>query len=215
MRFVVFYYPTFTDNFPSVLTQAQCECTTAPLSLDLLIICIEVTYHSIFSGVQWSPNPPGFDFWKEAEKLGQKAIDYADRNLTTTVLQFPSVADRIAEFKASVQDLVRNAEALGPAHGSLVARTNININLEEFSQRLSDQIDIILEELKAEFAEPLPEDRSEGYKKREEAVDRALDKLEGAFVEVYGHWQVPEAEARERFSHVKPQIRRVVLLVGE
>jgi len=81
--------------------------------------------------------------------------------------------------------------------------------------KLSDKIDIILEELKAEFSEPLPEDKSEAYKKREEAVDRALDKLEGAFVEVYGHWHVPEAEARERFSHVKAPIRRVVLLVGE
>lgn len=212
MRFVFYYYPAFTDNSGSVLTQTQCERSTAHLSLDTLIICIEVTYYSLFSGLPWSPSPPHFDFWQEAEKLGQKAIDYADRNLEATALQFPSVTDRIAEFKNSVQDLVRSAEALEPAHGSLVARTN---NFDEFFRRLSDKVNIILEELKVEFSEPLPEDRSEGYKKREEAVDRALDKLESAFVEVYGHWQVPEAEARERFSHVKPQIRRVVLLVGE
>jgi hypothetical protein len=180
----------------------------------MIIICIEVTYNSLLSGLQWPPSPPDFDFWKEAEKLGKKAIDYADLSLTASALQFPSVADKIAEFKASVQDLVKSAEALAP-QGSLVARTDININPDEFVRRLSDKIDIVLEELKAEFSEPLPEDRSEGYKKREEAVDRALDKLEGAFVEVYGHWHVPEAEARERFSHVKAPIRRVVLLVGE
>ena len=203
-----------SDNSPLVLTQTQCECTTAHLSFDLLIIYIEVTYNSLFSGIQWSPSPPDFDFWKEAEKLGKKAIDFADINFTESALQFPAVADRIVEFKASVQDLVKSAEALAP-QGSLVARTDININPDEFIRRLSDKIDIILEELKAGFSEPLPEDRSEGYKKREEAVDRALDKLEGAFVEVYEHWHVPEVEAKERFSHVKAPIRRVVLLVGE
>ena len=171
-----------------------------------------MTYHSRFLGLQRSPSLVDFDFWKEGEKLGQKAIDYADSNLAASALQFPSVADKIAQFKASVQDLVRNAEALRPA---LVAPTNINIDFDEFFRRLSDKTDVVLEELKAEFSEPLPEDRSEGYKKREEAVDRALDKLEGAFVEVYEHWHVPEAEVREKFSHVKPQIRRVVLLGGE
>lgn len=174
----------------------------------------QLTYHSLFSS-QWSPSPPGFDFWKEAEKLGQKAMDYVDNNLTASALQFPSVADRIAEFKVSVQDLVKNAEALRPTQGALVARTNTNINYDEFFQRFSGKIDTILEDLKAEFSERLPEDRSERYKAREVAVDRALEKLENAFVEVYGHWHVPEAEAREKFSHVKPQIRRVVLLVGD
>jgi len=216
VRFVVFDYATLTDNSPSVLTQSQCERTTVYLTLDILIICIEVIYHSLFSsGLQSSPSPPDFDFWKEAEKLGQKAIDYADVNLAASAVQFPSVADKIAELKASVQDLVKSAEALAHPQGSLVARTDIKIDFDEFRRRLSDKIDIILEELKTEFSEPLPEDRSEGYKKREEVVDRALEKLEGALVEVYGHWHVPEAEARERFSQVKPQIRRVVLLVGE
>jgi hypothetical protein len=158
VRFVFYYYPAFTDNSGSVLTQTQCERSTAHLSLDTLIICIEVTYYSLFSGLPWSPSPPHFDFWQEAEKLGQKAIDYADRNLEATALQFPSVTDRIAEFKNSVQDLVRSAEALEPAHGSLVARTN---NFDEFFRRLSDKVNIILEELKVEFSEPLPEDRSQ------------------------------------------------------
>jgi hypothetical protein len=173
-----------------------------------------VAYQYLFLGRQWPP--PDFNFWKEAEKLGQKAVEYVDRNLTANALQFPSVSDKIAEFKASVQDLVRSAEALkmGPAQG-LGARTNIHIDFDEFYQMLSEQSDLILEQLKAELSEPLPEDRSEGYKKREEAVDRALDKLEGALIKVYGHWHIPEAEAKERFSHVKPQIRRVVLLVGE
>lgn len=138
MRFVVFDRATLTDNSPSVLTQTQCECTTAHLSLDLLIICIEVTYHSLFSGMQWSPSPPDFDFWQEAEKLGQKAIDYADTSLTESALQFPNVADRIAEFKASVQDLVKSAEALAP-HGSLVARTDVNINFDEFVRKIIRQ----------------------------------------------------------------------------
>ena len=141
-----------------------------------------MTYDSLFSGLQPSSRPVA-----------------------------PSLADQIAQFKASVQDLVRSAEALG----SLVAPTSIKINFDELFERLSDKTDIILEELKAEFSEPLPEDRSEGYTKREKAVDQALDKLEGAVVEVYGHWNVPEAEARERFSHIKLPMRRVVLLVGE
>ena len=211
---MVFDYAILIDNSPSVPTKTQCECTTAHLSFDILIIYIEVKPPSLFSGLQWSPSPPDFDFWKEAEKLGKKAIDYADISLTASALQFPSAADKIAEFKASVQDLVKSAEVLAP-QGSLVARTDININPDEFIRRLSDKIDIILEELKAEFSEPLPEDKSEGYRKREEVVEWALDKLEGAFVEVYGHWHVPEAEAKERFSHVKAPIRRVVLLVGE
>ena len=88
-------------------------------------------YHSLFSGLQRSPSPLDFDFWKETVKLGQKAIDYADSNLAESMLQFPSVADKIAQFKASVQDLVKNAGALGPAQGSLVAPTNTNINFFE------------------------------------------------------------------------------------
>jgi len=140
-----------------------------------------------------------------------------DKSFAESAHQFPSVSDRIAEFKTSVQDLVRSVEALkmGLQAQGLVARTNINIDFDEFCRMLSKEIDIVLEQLKAEFSEPLPEDRSEGYKKREEAVDRALDKLENALVKVYGHWHIPEAEAKERFSHVKAQIRRVVLLVGE
>jgi len=138
-------------------------------------------YDSLFSELQPSSGPVDFDFWKEAEKLGQKAIDYADRNLAASALQIPSVAissvaDKIAQLKASVQDLVRNAEALGP-RGSLVAPIDIKINFDEFFEKLSDKTNIILEELKAEFSEPLPEDRSERYTKREEAVDQALDKL--------------------------------------
>ncbi|KAF8964406.1 hypothetical protein BDZ97DRAFT_1816389 [Flammula alnicola] len=168
-----------------------------------------LAYDSLFAAI--AP-PPDFDFWKSAEDLGDKAVGYINKQLEEEKIKYAAATDKIQEFQESMKSLVDSAAGLhiGP-NSALDKRTAA---LEDFTQKLSVEIDAVIEELRSELSEPLPEDQTERYKRREAVVDFALDKIEGALVKACGILGIADAEAREKFSHVKPHIRHVVLVTG-
>ncbi|KDR75786.1 hypothetical protein GALMADRAFT_502065 [Galerina marginata CBS 339.88] len=160
----------------------------------------------------WVPAPPDFNFWDEAQKLGNKAVQYADKQLQEKSREYSVAWDKIEEFKQSMKDLINSTEALQlHSPGALVER---DFNYTLFSEKLSTEIDVVIADLMLEFKEPPPENQTERYQRREAAVIKALEKMEDALVKVYSFWSVPELEARLKFAHVKPQIKHVVLVTG-
>ena len=87
-------------------------------------------------------------------------------------------------------------------------------NETEFMERLHLKVEPFFEDLKKEFQEPLPDDETEGSKQRRVVVERALDKLEGALVEVYRQYGVPDTDVRDKFARIRPHILHVVLVTG-
>ncbi|KAF8967864.1 hypothetical protein BDZ97DRAFT_2056636 [Flammula alnicola] len=147
-----------------------------------------LAYDSLFAAI--AP-PPDFDFWKSAEGLGDKVVGYITKQLEEEKI---------------------NAAGLHIAPNS--ALDNCTAGLEDFTKILSVEIDAVIEKLQSELSELLPEDQTERSKKRGAVVDFALDKIEDALVKAYSILGIAEAEAREKFSHVKPHIRHVVLVTG-
>lgn len=96
---------------------------------------------------------------------------------------------------------------------SVVRRSDLNVT--ELYEQLKEEIDKVVTQLMEEFQEPHPEDQTERFRMREVAITRALDMIEDALVLVYGNWGITEFETRQKFSHVKPHIRHVVLVIGE
>jgi len=154
--------------------------------------------------------PPGFDFWRSAREMGEKAVAYANKELKEAENTYKNVAKEVREFQSSMIRLNEMAQEFRAKEGFFIP----NFDVEEFTQKLHTEIEVILEELKAEFCEPLPEDQTERYIQREKAVNRALDKTEGALVKVYKMFGVREFEVREKFNHLRPHIKHVVLVTA-
>ena len=91
--------------------------------------------------------------------MGDSANAYKEETLKDAVAQYPSVADKINEFKKIMGQIVTGAEAMG----TLLKDANVTMNLEEFQNQFEVALSFVLEELKEEFSEPLPEDRTERY----------------------------------------------------
>lgn len=129
--------------------------------------------------------------------------------------------ERIQELKQAVKALTDSSAVLqmvdfpvqeGFAKRSLNGR---KVNMTELCEQLQGEMGKVIAQLKSEFQDPLPEDQTGRYRRREEAVGRALDLIEDSLVLMYGEWGISEVEVREMFSYVKPEIRHVVLVIGE
>ena len=161
------------------------------------------------SATRYSPPPPGFDFWRSAKELGQRAIDYGNKELAAASRKYTDVAEKIEEFKHAIDALGDGVREFGNGISSKIA-----LNSEEISRNLSKALEDILEQSKEEFEKPLPEDQTESYKAREIAVERALVKTENALIKVLESFGVPELEIREKFTLLGPNIKHVILVTG-
>ncbi|KAF8161194.1 hypothetical protein B0H34DRAFT_796021 [Crassisporium funariophilum] len=156
--------------------------------------------------------PTDFDVWRSAKEMGEQALRYTDTMFKQASIEFTSAVDQINEFKDTMAQVVSSAKDLRiDGQNQLVAR---GFDHEVFTQKLSIQLTQVLEDLQAEFSEPLPEDQTERYRQRAVIITRALDKVEDALVTVYNMWDVDEATTREKFSHVKPHLNHVLLVTG-
>jgi len=173
--------------------------------LTLLISCL------LFVSARYPPSSPSdFDFWRSAKELGQRALTYGNKELATASQKYADVAEKIEEFKRAIEALGKGVRGFGHTISSKIPLDSA----EDISEKLSKAFEDILEKTKEEFEEPLPEDRTESYKAREIAVERALVRMENALIKVLESFGVPELETREKFTLLGPNIKHVILVTG-
>jgi len=155
------------------------------------------------------------NLWKELEKLHGSFRD-VETMLEKETAQFADAAEGIKTFKQNLRDLVSSTNALridiNQAYG--LKKRDVNFNLTLFMEQLSHHVDLVMTDLMDELMEPAPGNQTENILRRNATISMVLDKLEVAVVKVYALWDVPEVEARERFGHVQPHIRSIVLAIG-
>ena len=94
-------------------------------------------------------------------------------------------------------------------------KTLQDIDRKEFQDRLEIALSRVFEDLQNEFSEPLPEDKTERYKWQEIKISQAIEKIEGAIVDVCRTWKIPEDTVRADFGKIKPHLIHALLIVGK
>ena len=110
-------------------------------------------------------------------------------------------------LKAAVNHIIDSAGA--------IIKTLQNIDPKEFQDRLESELFRVKEELQNEFSEPLPEDKTERYKRQETIITQAIEKMEDAVVKVCRKWKIPEDTVRADFGKVKPHLNHSLLIIGK
>ncbi|PPQ93785.1 hypothetical protein CVT25_013494, partial [Psilocybe cyanescens] len=176
---------------------------------------LTAAYKSYLAPAGIDAPPPDFDFWKSAQKLGENAMGFV-KTLKGQSIKDAVPQERMEELWRGMKGLIDSAAVLQTdiqaQDGSVVRRSDLDIT--ELYEQLKEEIDKVVAQLMEEFQEPLPEDQTERFKVREAGVTRALDMIEDALVLVYENWGITEFEARQKFSHVKPHIQHVILVIG-
>jgi DNA anti-recombination protein RmuC len=176
----------------------------------LSILTLLISFLLFVSARYPSSSPSDFDFWRSAKELGQRALIYGNKELATASQKYTDVAEKIEEFKRAIDALGKGVREFG----NTILSSKIALDSEDISKKLSKALEDILEKTKEEFEEPLPEDRTESYKAREIAVERALVRMENALVKVLESFGVPELETREKFTLLSPNIKHFILVTG-
>ena len=96
-----------------------------------------------------------------------------------------------------------------------IVKTLQNIDTKEFQDQLEFAFSRAFKELQNEISEPLPEDKTERYKRQEAMITQALEKIENAVVDVCGTWRIPEDTVRADFDEVKPHLNHTLLVFGK
>ncbi|KAF8200944.1 hypothetical protein BJ912DRAFT_921510 [Pholiota molesta] len=148
------------------------------------------------------------DFWEEARKLGDKAVQYANEQIESIADHNTSITDDIHNYKASWTQVVKTIGELRPG-------MNADSQLIEIRHLEDEDYAFFFNKIWKRFLnEPLPENQSERYKQREVVINLALNMTEDVLVEAYDILDMPEEEVREKFGHVKPHIRQAILVMG-
>ena len=108
---------------------------------------------------------------------------------------------KIEELKEAVNQIVSSAGAI---------KTLQNIDLKKF-KRLSR----VFKTLQNEFSEPLPEDKTERYKRQETMMTQAFEKIVDTVVDVCRTWDIPEDTVRADFDKIKPHLIRTLLIASK
>ena len=111
------------------------------------------------------------------------------------------------KLKAAVNQIIDSAGA--------IIKTLQNIDPKEFQDRLESELFRVKEELQKEFSEPLPEDKTERYKRQETIITQAIEKMEDAVVKVCSKWKIPEDTVRADFGKIKPHLNHSLLIIGK
>ncbi|KAJ3504620.1 hypothetical protein NLJ89_g7843 [Agrocybe chaxingu] len=153
--------------------------------------------------------PSDFDPLKLATELSEKGIDFAKSKLDEVTASLPEAQEKLEEFKVAIDDLVNSAQSF---QGIVQKHCDEKgFRLEEIAALVATEVEKILEDLKAEFNEPLPEDQDEWYRELDIKVSNVLDWIEHAVVEVAKTLDISESESREAFRVIKPHIKRFIL----
>ena len=146
--------------------------------------------------------------------FGERGFAFVDEKFREEAAKHHGAVEMFEEFKDAMEGLVRAVETFSIGkEGALEKR---GINLDEFTRALAAQLEEVVNTIVAEFSEPAPKDQDEWYKNLDMRVSKILDQVEDAIVAAFATFglQVPEFEVRAGFGHLKPHIKRVILIAG-
>lgn len=114
-----------------------------------------------------------------------------------------------------IQETLKKAVDRTITSAGAMVKTLQNIDPKEFQDQLEDKLSSVFKVLQDEFSEPLPEDKTERYKRQETMITQAVEKIEDAVVDVCSNWKIPEDTARADFDKFKPHLNHTLLIVGK
>jgi hypothetical protein len=155
-------------------------------------------------------DPLSSDFWDLARKLGNSVQHYTEALLHGAAHANPALADKIHDFKGTMEKAVSSTMELR-AQVQSGAEWH-GLTLENVSEMLSTELATVMEELKAEF--PAPSEAGH-HEERVEMISRALVKVEGCVVRVSARCGVSEAVARAHFRNIEPHVQHVLIVTGK
>jgi hypothetical protein len=156
--------------------------------------------------------PQPSDFWDAAKKLSEKVRIYTETKLNEAATTIPLAAAKITEFKESMAQVVITSNKL--REDIEAAAKERGLTLEQISERLSEEFDLIFQELQGEFPEILPEDDDGRHTERVRVLSWIMPKVENSLVKVTSLWGIPESNTRMKFQEIEPHVTNVVLVVG-
>ncbi|TFK44809.1 hypothetical protein BDQ12DRAFT_717958 [Crucibulum laeve] len=155
-------------------------------------------------------SPP--DFWRAAKELGDTLTAYTDKALHDAANHYSIAVEQISEFKEEMLRVVSNTQSFTEELST--ALEEHGLTLDDLSERFSHELTLVIEGLKVELSEPLPEDRNDRYRARAAMISISLLKVEDAFVKVVAICAISESDARSRFQELRPGVERVLLITG-
>jgi hypothetical protein len=166
-----------------------------------------------------------FTFFEDAHKIGDKAQENAREAFQRAADEFKDVGDRVLQIKRDVESLVTAAADFKALIGSHLEPSfvsdkedlfkrglNLNIDLDAFSDELSDVLDTVQYELRKQFPPP---SEAVGHDERVKMVDEALAKMREAFSHLIVKYDIPEDRAMDIIDRFSEVLRRILVTTGD
>ena len=153
-------------------------------------------------------NSRAFDATTAARNSSNDLTQDTDKLLQRAATKNTSVARKMREFRVATKKVATGTKALADK------LQRQGIDLDQLSARLAPEIHTILEELKREFPQPLPEHETPTQAHRNQMISRTLSKLENAVVKVIALWDVPPDSSRALFKELEPHVKRALFITG-
>lgn len=126
---------------------------------------------------------------------------------------YPETTRVIGEFQDAAAQVVEQAHKTRRELQEMTKKRDITI--EHITDLLSREIGAVYEQLKDEVNDPLPEDRGERAKAREQRLARTMQGVKVAYVHVLVKVDVPRERAEEQFEDFASKIMRFLLIIGK
>lgn len=166
--------------------------------------------HLSFVGAESADTHNHFpNFWELTTRLGDSVSHHTGALLQDTTT-YATVSKEISHFKELMTNVIISAGELRREIESKVS--SHGITLQVFSEMLAHQLEIVAEELKAEFPPP---DHAEHHEDRVKIISRALIKVEDVVVQVCATISVSEVDVRAHFRNITPHLRDALIIIGK
>ncbi|KAF5348883.1 hypothetical protein D9756_009792 [Leucocoprinus leucothites] len=148
-------------------------------------------------------------FWKDAQERGpqiaQGVFDEAAKLSSEAAIA-------IADLKNSVEEVVKRAHQIHLDIQQAIERKDIT--MDNVTDLLSREVEGIYQDLKDDINDPLPEDRGERAKAREQTLQKIMDKIQVAYVRVLTQVGVPREQAEAHLMAFTPNFIHIILIIG-
>jgi hypothetical protein len=156
----------------------------------------------------WSRTLPFKATWSIISTTQEKGMAMANSALKDIAEKYNDVADKV-QLLQEVNKIVEHATELKQQ----LLEGNIDpVVLDDY---MTQEVANVVKKLQKEFDKPLPDDKDERSRHRDDTISKILAALEAAFVHVSVKFgSMSEEDARRTFAPVGTVIRKALLIVG-
>ncbi|KIJ42338.1 hypothetical protein M422DRAFT_254408 [Sphaerobolus stellatus SS14] len=155
------------------------------------------------------------DFWYYAMQFQEKALAYSEKILHDAATKVvPAAAEKIREFFEKMKQLVQDCSAFRDEFSNNKLGIRSTLSLKEISAKLSTELNVVLEELQAEFGKEDTVDDDKRKKEREIMIGRALEKIGVALVKVAKSVKANEEAVKTGYEKIVPQLKSILMVLG-